>query len=221
MNAQKCWKRTEGALRCSFFFSIECVQIVGKTNGAIPGSPASTMPEGTSTPPQDWHDQIFEVLQNHEVKQVYHVPDAGHGRLIEACQNSNAVQTVTLTTEEEGVALAAGAWLGGQRSVLLMQSSGVGNTINLMGLTKTMRFPLLTLITMRGDYGEFNSWQYPMGQGTPKVLEAMGVLIYSVDNAAEVAATVDAAARAAFNGGQAVAVLLRQKLIGIKDFGKK
>ena len=119
------------------------------------------------------------------------------------------------------MALAAGAWLGGQRSVLLMQSSGVGNTINLMGLTKTLRFPLLTLITMRGDYGEFNSWQYPMGQGTPKVLEAMGVLLYSVDNASEVEATVDAAARAAFNGGQAVAVLLRQKLIGIKNFGKK
>ncbi|HEY4969923.1 MAG TPA: thiamine pyrophosphate-binding protein [Steroidobacteraceae bacterium] len=169
----------------------------------------------------DWQDQIFEVLQNHEIKQVYHVPDAGHGRLIEACQTSNAIETVTLTTEEEGVALAAGAWLGGQRSVLLMQSSGVGNTINLMGLTKTMRFPLLTLITMRGDYGEFNSWQYPMGQGTPKVLEAMGVLLYSVDNASEVAATVDAAARSAFNGGQAVAVLLRQKLIGIKNFGKK
>ena len=169
----------------------------------------------------DWHDQIFEVLQNHEIKQVYHVPDAGHGWLIEACQTSNAIETVTLTTEEEGVALAAGAWLGGQRSALLMQSSGVGNTINLMGLTKTMRFPLLTLITMRGDYGEFNSWQYPMGQGTPKVLEAMGVLLYSVDQASEVAATVDAAARSAFNGGQAVAVLLRQKLIGIKNFGKK
>jgi len=102
-----------------------------------------------------------------------------------------------------------------------MQSSGVGNTINLMGLTKTLRFPFLTLITMRGDYGEFNSWQYPMGRGTPKVLEAMGVLLYSVDKADEVKATVDAAARAAFNGGQAVAVLLRQKLIGIKDFGKK
>jgi sulfopyruvate decarboxylase TPP-binding subunit len=102
-----------------------------------------------------------------------------------------------------------------------MQSSGVGNTINMMGLTKTLRFPFLTLITMRGDYGEFNSWQYPMGQGTPKVLEAMGVLLYPVDKAEEVRATVDAAARAAFNGGQAVAVLLRQKLIGIKDFGKK
>jgi len=169
----------------------------------------------------DWRDHIFEILQDHDIRQVYHVPDAGHSRLIEACQKSNSIRTLALTTEEEGVALAAGAWLGGQRSVLLMQSSGVGNTINLLGLTKTLRFPFLTLITMRGDYGEFNSWQYPMGQGTPKVLEAMGVLLYSVDTAAEVKATVDAATRAAFNGGQAVAVLLRQKLIGIKDFGKK
>jgi sulfopyruvate decarboxylase alpha subunit len=169
----------------------------------------------------DWRDQIFEVLKDHDIRQVYHVPDAGHSRLIEACQKSNSIRTLALTTEEEGVALAAGAWLGGQRSVLLMQSSGVGNTINLLGLTKTLRFPFLTLITMRGDYGEFNSWQFPMGQGTPKVLEAMGVLLYSVDTASEVKATVDAATRAAFNGGQAVAVLLRQKLIGIKDFGKK
>ena len=169
----------------------------------------------------DWRDQIFEVLQDHDIRQVYHVPDAGHSRLIEHCQRSNSIRTVPLTTEEEGLALAAGAWLGGQRAVLLMQSSGVGNTINLMGLTKTLRLPFLTLITMRGDYGEFNSWQYPMGQGTPKVLEAMGVLLYSVDRADEVKATVDAAARSAFNGGLAVAVLLRQKLIGTKDFGKK
>jgi sulfopyruvate decarboxylase alpha subunit len=169
----------------------------------------------------DWRDQIFDVLQKHHVRQAYHVPDAGHARLIEACQKSGSIRTVPLTTEEEGVALAAGAWLGGQRSVLLMQSSGVGNTINLMGLTKTLRFPFLTLITMRGDWGEFNSWQYPMGQGTPKVLEAMGVLVYSVELAAEVQPTVDAAARSAFNGGQAVAVLLRQKLIGIKHFGRK
>ncbi|MFO1079875.1 MAG: thiamine pyrophosphate-binding protein [Reyranellaceae bacterium] len=175
----------------------------------------------TVEPSADWRDQIFEVLQTHDIRQVYHVPDAGHSRLIEHCQRSNSIRTLALTTEEEGIALAAGAWLGGQRSVTLMQSSGVGNTINLMGLTKTLRMPFLTLITMRGDWGEFNSWQYPMGQGTPKVLEAMGVLLYSVDKAEEVKATVDAAARTAFDGGQSVAVLLRQKLIGIKTFGKK
>jgi len=169
----------------------------------------------------DWRDGIFEVFQDHDIRQVYHVPDAGHSRLIEACQKSNSVRTLALTTEEEGIAIAAGAWLGGQRSALLMQSSGVGNTINMVGLTKTLRFPFLTLITMRGDYGEFNSWQYPMGQGTPKVLEAMGMLLYSIDKAEDVKATVDAAARSAFHGGQSVAVLLRQKLIGIKTFGKK
>ena len=169
----------------------------------------------------DWRNDIFEVFQDHDIKQVYHVPDAGHSRLIEACQKSNSVRTLALTTEEEGIAIAAGAWLGGQRSALLMQSSGVGNTINMVGLTKTLRFPFLTLITMRGDYGEFNSWQYPMGQGTPKVLEAMGMLLYSVDKAEDVKATVDAAARSAFLSGQSVAVLLRQKLIGIKTFGKK
>ena len=166
----------------------------------------------------DWRDEIFDVLRALDIRQICHVPDAGHSRLIEQCQRSNAMRTIPLTTEEEGIAIAAGAWLGGQRSALLMQSSGVGNTINLLGLTKTLRFPLLTLITMRGDWGEFNSWQYPMGQGTPKVLEAMGVLLYAVDKADEVRSTVDAAARSAFNGGQAVAVLLRQKLIGIKDF---
>ncbi len=169
----------------------------------------------------DWRGQIFELLRTHDVRQVYHLPDAGHAALIEACQTSESIRTVLLTTEEEGVALAAGAWLGGQRSVLLMQSSGVGNTINLLGLTKTLRFPFLTLITMRGDWGEFNAWQYPMGQGTQKVLEAMGVLVYPVERADDVRPTVDAAARAAFNGGQAVAVLLRQKLIGIKPFGGK
>ena len=87
----------------------------------------------------DWRDDIFQVLQDHDIKQVYHVPDAGHSKLIEACQTSNSIRTVALTTEEEGIPLAAGAWLGGQRSVLLMQSSGVGNTINLLGLTKTLR----------------------------------------------------------------------------------
>ncbi len=169
----------------------------------------------------DWRDDIFEVFQDHDIRQVYHVPDAGHSRLIESCQKSNSIRTLALTTEEEGIAIAAGAWLGGQRSALLMQSSGVGNTINMVGLTKTLRFPFLTLITMRGDYGEFNSWQYPMGQATPKVLEAMGMMLYSVDKAEDVKATVDAAARSAFHGGQSVAVLLRQKLIGIKTFGKK
>ena len=81
----------------------------------------------------------------------------------------NDIETVPVTTEEEAIALSAGAWLGGQRAVVMMQSSGVGNTINaIASITMTCRFPLVMIVTMRGDYGEANPWQIPMGQATPQ-----------------------------------------------------
>ena len=125
---------------------------------------------------------------------------------------------VGLTTEEEGVALAAGAYLGGTRAVLLMQSSGVGNCLNMLSLIKTCGFPFLTLITMRGEFGEFNPWQVPMGQAVPAVLAAMGLVIHRVETAGEVYEVVEAAAKLAFNSYCGVAVLLSQRLIGTKQF---
>ncbi len=110
----------------------------------------------------------------------------------------------------------AGAWLGGQRGALLMQSSGVGNCLNMLALVKTCRFPLLAIVTMRGEWAEFNPWQVPMGQATGPALELMDVLVYRVEAAEEVAETVAAAADLAFQGDVAVAVLLSQKLLGRK-----
>ena len=118
------------------------------------------------------------------------------------------------------MALLAGAWLGGERGALLMQSSGVGNCINMLGMTKTCRMPLLMLVTMRGEWGEFNPWQVPMGQITGDMLRLAGVLTFPVDEPAAVPETVEAAARMAFEGPAAVAVLLSQRLIGAKSFGK-
>jgi sulfopyruvate decarboxylase alpha subunit len=128
------------------------------------------------------------------------------------------VSSIPLTTEEEGVALLAGADLGGARGVLLMQSSGVGNCINMLSLTAGGRFPFLTLVSMRGDFGEGNPWQYPMGQAVRPVLEAMGVICLKVEAPADVVPTVSAALTMAFQSGQAVAVLLGQRLIGAKKF---
>lgn len=149
---------------------------------------------------------------------VSYVPDAGHIRIINACQADSNMVSVSLTTEEEGVAFAAGAYLGGKRSVLLMQSSGVGNCINMLSLIKTCAFPFVTLITMRGEWGEFNPWQVAMGQGTPTVLSEMGMLIYRVDRAEDVGETVDAAIKMAFGSSCGVAVLFSQRLIGTKSF---
>src|SRR2546422_7906510 len=139
---------------------------------------------------RDWPQEVHRALAKAQVRIVGYVPDAGHQRLIELCQRDRKMRAVVLTTEEEGIGLAAGAWLGGEKSVLLMQSSGVGNVINAAGLLKTCRIPLLLIVTMRGEAGEFNSWQVPMGQATPAVLEAMGVSVQRAARAEEVAPLV-------------------------------
>ena len=130
---------------------------------ARPPPPPPT-PAGTV---RDWPAELYRVLKQAQIRQVSYVPDAGHARLIQMFTEDAGVRAVPLTTEEEGVALAAGAWLGGQRAVLLMQSSGVGNCINMLSLSGTARFPLLMLVTMRGEWGEFNPWQVPMGRSDP------------------------------------------------------
>ena len=167
---------------------------------------------------QDWPDDIYRTLRAFEVRQIAHVPDAGHSRLLHLCEADPHMRVVTLTTEEEGVALALGAWLGGQRAALLMQSSGVGNTINMLSLTRICHFPLLALITMRGEWGEFNPWQVPMGQATRDVLRSMGVIVQDVSAPEAVGETVQSAARLAFNAFNPVAVTLSQRLIGTKAF---
>ncbi|MAH85159.1 MAG: phosphonopyruvate decarboxylase [Rhodospirillaceae bacterium TMED8] len=168
----------------------------------------------------EWWRDIYRALREANVRQVVYVPDAGHAALINACMADSDMRAVPLTTEEEGIAMLAGAWLGGERGVILMQSSGVGNCINMLGLMKTCRFPLAAFITMRGQWHEFNSWQMPMGQGTEPVLRAMGVLVETVDSPEDVAVQSQATLHKAFVGMQAGALLLHQRLMPLKTFGK-
>jgi sulfopyruvate decarboxylase alpha subunit len=171
-------------------------------------------------PPRLWPGRLYETFKSIGVKQVAYVPDAGHAELIVSCQADPAMQAVSLTTEEEGIAMLAGAWLGGERGALLMQSSGVGNCINMLSVPIHCRLPLLMLVTMRGEWGEFNPWQLPMGQSAPSVLEAAGVFVQRADVEDEVAQVTYAAAQLAFSANIPVAVLLSQRLIGFKDWSK-
>jgi sulfopyruvate decarboxylase alpha subunit len=169
----------------------------------------------------DWPAEIHRALRAHHIQQVSYVPDAGHKRLIDLCHRDKGLSVVPLTTEEEGIGLAAGAWLGGQRAALLMQSSGVGNCVNSLTLATNCGFPLLMLITMRGEWGEFNPWQIPMGQATPEILASGGVRTFRIEEARQTGAVVNAAAKLAFEGYAVVAVLISQRLIGAKAFGDK
>jgi sulfopyruvate decarboxylase alpha subunit len=176
--------------------------------------------ETSHEPKAAWPEDIFAILQRYDVRQVPYVPDAGHSQLIQRVLGSSTMRGIPLTTEEEGVALLAGAWAGGQRGVLLMQSSGVGNCINMLSLTQIFRFPFLTLVTMRGEWGEFNPWQVPMGSTTQGVFELSGIRVLRATEPGEVRDVVEAAASQAYNACTPTAVLLSQRLIGTKVFVK-
>jgi len=165
-----------------------------------------------------WPADLHRVLKANDVRQMAYVPDAGHTALINLFHADSDVTCNVLTTEEEGIAIAAGAWLGGQRSVLLMQSSGVGNCINMLSLPVIMRAPLLMLVTMRGEWAEFNPWQVPMSGATEASLNAVGVRTMRANAPAEIVDVVGAAAIEAYDADQQIAVLMSQRLIGAKKW---
>ncbi len=168
---------------------------------------------------EGWAREAHGLFRSHGVRQVGYVPDAGLSDLITACEGDNDIRTVLLTSEEEGVGLAAGAWLGGEKAALLMQSSGVGNTVNAIGsLITACQMPLFLVVTMRGQYGESNPWQIPMGQAVAPVLRSLGVRVFEVESDREAADAIEAGLKMAFLSNAAVAVLIGQRLIGAKSF---
>lgn len=175
-------------------------------------------PSPRETPGESWPSEIYRILKAADVRQMSYVPDAGHTRLINLFATDRDVVSNVLTTEEEGIAISAGAWLGGQRSVVLMQSSGVGNCINMLSLPAIARFPLLMLVTMRGEWAEFNPWQVPMARATRAALEAIGVRVMRSDTAQDLAETVESASAFAYRADQQVAVLIGQRLLGWKTW---
>jgi sulfopyruvate decarboxylase alpha subunit len=165
-----------------------------------------------------WQEDLFTLLRENDVNLFCYVPDGGHKTLINRSIEDPDVISVPLTTEEEGVAMCAGSHLGGGKSVLLMQSSGVGNCVNMFALVKGGQFPFVTLVTMRGEFGEMNPWQVPMGTAVQPVVEAMGMHCLKAETPEDVVPTVQAALNMAYKSNQGVAVLLTQKLIGAKAF---
>ena len=174
------------------------------------------MTEQATIARQPWQDDVYDALKAAGIGIVSYVPDAGHARTIARAIGDPDMEAIVLTTEEEGVALGYGAWLGGQKAVLLMQSSGVGSCINMLGLVQSCRFPFLALVTMRGEWEEFNPWQEPMGRAVPAVLDAMAVDVRRADTPEDARDLTLRGAEDAFNGDKGIAILFSQKLIGAK-----
>ena len=168
-----------------------------------------------------WSADVFREMRAREIAVVCTIPDGGLTQLLNMIGDDEKMRLVTLTSEQECIGIATGCWLGGGRAMIAMQSSGVGNCINALGLPAAYRAPCLMLVTMRGQWGEFNPWQVPMGQATKATLEAMDVKCFPVDKADEVGETFAAAADLAFNSRTSAAVLVSQRIVGAKGFGQK
>ncbi|MGE3993457.1 thiamine pyrophosphate-binding protein [Pseudorhodoplanes sp.] len=167
---------------------------------------------------KEWPLALYETLRAAGVSHMSYVPDAGHSTLIRLFHEDPETLANVLTTEEEGVAIAVGAWLGGKRSIVLMQSSGVGNCINMLSLPAQARTPLLLLVTMRGEWAEFNPWQVPMGRATQAALEAIGMTVLRAETAPDLIETVEQATIMAYETDQQIAILIAQRLVGKKQW---
>jgi len=177
-----------------------------------------SMQQSSSAKNGGWQQDIFSALKRSGVEIIAYVPDAAHTVAIREANDDPDTTAVSCTTEEEGVAICAGAHLGGKRAALLMQSSGVGNCINMLSLISMCRFPLLALVTMRGEWAEFNPWQSPMGLVTEQSLGLMGVQCFRAETPEDVLTQLAAASESAFSGDQACALILGQRLIGRKTW---
>ncbi|MHA1538773.1 MAG: phosphonopyruvate decarboxylase [Alphaproteobacteria bacterium] len=176
------------------------------------------MADPRTEPGEPWQRDVFNAFTGAQMRQIAYVPDAGLSGLIDLCESDESLETTVLTTEEEGIGLLAGAWLGGRRGALLMQGSGIGNCINTLGLARSCQFPLLIVATMRGEWHEFNPWQVPMAKAGQPALEAMGCIVERAEDADSVGALIASSAAMAFEGGLQIAVLIPQRLIGRKDW---
>ena len=164
-----------------------------------------------------WTGIVFERLRANRLEMVCHVPDSVLAPLIAQAEADSFFTVVPLTREEEGVGVLTGAYLGGRRGLLMMQVSGLGNSINGMAsLAIPYQIPFLMLISQRGELGEFNPAQIAMGRAARPVLDALDIQHFTLRRVEEVAALVDGAIKTAYTARRPVALFLSTEMVGWK-----
>ena len=168
----------------------------------------------TSTPAPAWARGVCAGVHEAGVRDVVYVPDNPLSFVLRTFETEfRDVRLLLATREEEAVGIAAGLYLGGRKPAVMFQSSGLGNSLNaLTSLVVPYQIPLLMVVSMRGDVGEWNAAQVPMGRAVPAILDAIGIPHVAVASAEAAAETIHAAAATAFGTRIAGACLLPRRL---------
>ncbi len=165
-----------------------------------------------------WPQNIIDMLKAHNIPFLSYVPDAIGEQILRLARQDDFFDILPLAREEEGIGVVTGQYVGGARGAVLMPTSGVGNAVNaLASLAIPYHIPLPLFIGLRGDLGEFNPSQVPMGQALQPILEALHIPYYKLTRPDEVTTVVDGALKLAYALELPVALLITTQLAGWKD----
>ena len=172
-----------------------------------------------SGPNSSWHEIIHATLKANEVKLVTYVPDRVFTPLISSLHADNDFTTFACTREEEAVGINTGAWMGGMRSALLMQTSGFGTIANaLASLVVPSQIPLIMFVSERGVFGEFNLGQALVCRTMRPVLDSIAIVNHTLTRLDELEFSVDRSIKQAVTTQAPVCFILSPLLTGGKVF---
>jgi sulfopyruvate decarboxylase alpha subunit len=189
---------------------------------ALPASKIFTRSKAfrmTETTPAPWHEIVRERLKGNEVKLVPYVPDRVFTPLIKALHADDYFTAFPCTREEEAIGIVTGAWMGGLRAAVVMQTSGFGTIPNaLASLVVPSQIPALIFVSERGTLGEFNLGQAMVCRTMRPVLESLGIEHHTITRHDELAFIVDRSIKQAIATQAPVTFILSPLLTGGKVF---
>jgi len=152
---------------------------------------------------------VYKSLKNVGIDFVVSLPCVNLGKVMEMVDCDPDIIHVPVTREEEGFGICAGAFFGGKKPAILMQNSGLGNSVNVLAsLYELYKIPIIMIISHRGTEGEFISAQVPMGKATPGVLDALNVAYFNPKTPEEAMEIIPQAWKLSERGGAPVGILL-------------
>lgn len=165
-----------------------------------------------------WQDSIVAGLKMNNITLIAQVADRVLAPIISTCETDPDLRVVTLTREEEGIGILTGAYLGGIRGALFLQSSGAGNILNALGsLAIPYQIPFVLLLSPRGGFHEHNVVQLAWGDAVPQAFATIGIQLWELSDPETVEYMVDRATKHAFITRRPVVLSISTTLSGGKD----
>ena len=166
-----------------------------------------------------WHRVVLDTLKKNDVRLVPYVPDRVFTPLIDALHADDFFTTFPCTREEEAIGIVTGAWMGGLRAAVLMQTSGFATIPNAVAsLVCPSQIPALIFVSERGTLGEFNLGQAMVCRTMRPVLDALGIETHTITRHDELAFIVDRSIKQAVATQAPVTFILSPLLTGGKVF---